>query len=109
MTKQEVLKIIEQNKDILTPENLQGILKDIDLFTEAEWEGIASYLQMTHELMKVSQKHLKKENEIYRQMEEGMKTANMTLKKEMRTETQAIEKKESENDKFQSDQLISNL
>ena len=33
MTKEEILKIIDQNRDVLTPENYLGILKNVDIFT----------------------------------------------------------------------------
>lgn len=109
MTKEEILKIIEQNKDILTPENLHGILKDIDLFTELEWQGIANYLKMTHELIQVNHKFLRKENEVYEDMASKLDAVNDKMKKGVRKIAQAREKSEEDGNKAQLDQIISNL
>jgi len=109
MTKEEILKTIEQNKDLLTPENLQGIVKDIDLFTELEWQGIASYLEMTHELVQVSHKYIKRENEVYGNMANKLEVVNGKMKKGIREVAKAREKGEEEGDKAQIDQMISNL
>ena len=64
MTKEEILKIIEQNKDILTPENYQRILKNVDILTDEDKENIAMHLTMAHETIKVNNELMEKQNTV---------------------------------------------
>jgi hypothetical protein len=65
MTKEEIIKIIDQNRDLLTPENVQGYIQNIDLFSEREWEEIATYLDGVHKLIGINNRYLNSQSRLY--------------------------------------------
>ena len=62
MTKEEILKIIDQNKDILTPDNYQRILKNVDILTDRDKEAIVANLMTAREMLEANEECLKKQH-----------------------------------------------
>jgi len=81
MTKEEIIKIIDQNRDVLTPENYLGILKYADIFTEEEKQAISSYLKTAHELIQANHRFLAKRNALYQKAADRMGEIGKQMKK----------------------------
>ena len=69
MTKEEILKIIDQNRDVLSPDNYLNILKNADIFTEDEKKRIAEYLGVAKEMLRVNEDFMKKRDALLRRSE----------------------------------------
>lgn len=109
MTKEEILKIIEQNKDVLTPENYQGILKNVDIFTEEEKLKIAHYLQMAHEMMKANEAYMKAQNTLFKKTGDELKGIDQQISKDMKNAYKKAEESEQSKESDSADDLLSNL
>jgi hypothetical protein len=72
MTREEVIKIIDQNRDILTPENYQGILKNVDIFSKEDKENIARYLEVANRLIEVNKEFVSRRNALLRDTGKGL-------------------------------------
>ena len=109
MTKKEILKIIEQNKDILTPENYKGILKNIDVFTDEEKDAIVYYLKTAREMLAVNDKFMKAQNAMYKGTIDELKEIDANITKKAKKEIQNASQKEEDSSSAEADKLISNL
>ncbi len=105
MTKRELLKIIEQNKDILTPENYEGIMKNADIFSDEEKEGIVGYLNMAKEMLAVNEKFMKAQNALYEKANRDMEK----MDKEIQSDIKKASKSEEVETSKKADDLLSNL
>ena len=106
MTKEEILKIIDQNRDVLTPENYLGILKNVDIFNEDEKRRIVEYLKVAKDMLRVNEDFMKKRNALLKKATSDlgdMKTKWMGEEKEMRKEN---ERQQSSEDSNAADNLL---
>ena len=109
MTKEQILKIIEQNKDVLTPENYQGILKNVDIFTDEERQKIANYLRMAQELMKTNSAYLKSRNILFKSVGDRYKTIEKNIQEKEKEARRDAESTEQDQSSGEAEDLISNL
>ena len=109
MTKEEILRIIYQNKDILTPENYQGILKNVDIFTEEEKLKIVHYLAMANELMRVNQGYMKAQNALFKKSTEDFKQMDQKIIRDIKDHFKRQENQDKSGDSGKADDLLSNL
>lgn len=99
MTKEEILRIIHQNKDILTPENYQGVLKNTSLFTDDEKLKIARFLWLAKEMMKVNQDFLKAQSALFENSMEEIRQEGQRINRDSMGHFIIEEKKDQDQDK----------
>lgn len=109
MTKKEILKIIEQNKDILTTENYKGVIKNIDIFTDAELKAIVDYLNTAKDMIKVNNDFMKAKSRLYQDTNDELDNIEKEFKAEVKKDRKETESKNAENDINEAENLISNL
>jgi len=109
MTKDELIKIIEQNKDILTPENYQRALKNADVFTEEEKTQIAAHLTVAGQAVKTNREIVKKQNALYQETGDKLKAIDESIVKETKKAYHDVEAAEEAEASEKAEQLISNL
>ncbi len=109
MTKDDVLKIIQQNKDLLTPENYQGVIKRIDVFTEEEKQKIVDYLQMAQEMLKANQAYVKAQNALLEKTGDQLKEIDEKIVKDTKTAYKKAEESEKTQESDEAENLLSNL
>ncbi|MBU1017978.1 hypothetical protein KKA33_03015 [Patescibacteria group bacterium] len=109
MTKEEIIKIIDQNKDVLTSENYERILKNVDVFTAEEKEKIAAYLSMAQEMIEVNHKMMKAQNDLYQRTGNKLKDIDEKMLKDTKEVLQKAEASEETEASEEAEKLISNL
>ena len=109
MTKEEILKIIDQNRDVLTPENYQGILKNADVFTEQEKQAIASYLKTAHELIQVNHRFVAKQNALYQKSADRLKDIDGKMSEGVKRNLKEAERRDQDQSSSEAQGLISGL
>lgn len=109
MTKQEILKIIDQNRDVLTPENYQGILKNADIFTEDEKKRIVEYLRVAREMMRVNEDFMKKQNALLKKTDSDLKDMNDQMIKRAMFRLKEDENEQSKKEGSDADDMLSSL
>jgi len=109
MTKEEILRIIDQNRDVLTPENYQGILKNVDIFTEDEKLAIASYLKTAHEMIQVNHRFMAKRNALYQKTADRLGTIDRQMSEGVKKNLRDAEKFDHDQSSSEAQGLISGL
>ncbi len=109
MTKEQILKAIEQNKDVLTPENYQGILKNVDIFTDEEKQAIVEYLTMAHEMMDINKRFIEKQNSLYKKTTNTLQEIDGRVKKDIEEIKEKAESEEKDQASKDVNDLLSNL
>lgn len=109
MTKQEILKIIAQNRDILTPENYKGVLKYIDVFTEDELKRIADYLSVARELMEANKRFLVKQKALYQKTEDRLTEIDENMRREYKEGIKKAEQEENHQSATDADDMLNKL
>ena len=109
MTKEEILKIIDQNKDILTPDNYQRILKNVDILTDQNKEAIVVNLMTARKMMDANEEYLKKQNVLHKATEEKFIGIHKKIVQESKEALHKAEAFEETRSSEEADQLISNL
>ena len=109
MTKEEILKIIDQNRDVLTPENYQRILKNADIFTEDEKKAIADYLRVAHELIEVNHRFMAKQSALFQKSADRLKSIDGQMSQDIKNLLKDAERKEGDESSSAADRLISDL
>ena len=105
MTREEVLKIVMQNKDILTPENYLRILKNVDILSDNDKENIVAFLQVSKEMLAVNKIYVQRRNALYQKAGEEFKRMN----KDMKDAIRKTEEDEGSKDSDKADDLLANL
>jgi hypothetical protein len=109
MTKEEILKIIDQNRDVLTPENYLGILKNADIFTEEEKKRIVEYLKVAKEMLRINEDFMKKKNALLHKASDDLnKTKGQWMEGYKRVQGEN-EYRQSSEDSNEADNLLSGL
>jgi hypothetical protein len=109
MTKEEILKIIDQNRDVLTPENYQGILKNADIFTEEEKKRIVEYLTSAQSMIRANEDFLKRRNALLKKSVQDLKEAKDLLIEKLKQAREEEGKRQERDDKSQADGLLNDL
>lgn len=109
MTKEDILQIIDQNRDILTPENYERLLKNADILTDDEKEKIANYLKTARELLAIQEEFLKTQNSNLKSFKNEAAGIQREFKEEMVKAGHEAEKQEKQAESDEADQLITNL
>ncbi|QQR83168.1 hypothetical protein IPJ72_05175 [Candidatus Peregrinibacteria bacterium] len=109
MTKAEVLKTIDQNRDLLTAENYQRIIKQIDLFTEDEKQRIVDYLNTAQRMLAVNHEFMQKQNALLKQTGDSLNTISYHLQEEKKQVLKQAENTKKNQDDSAADSLLSNL
>ena len=109
MTKKQVLKIIEANKDILTPENYKGILKNIDTFTDEEKEAVVDYLHMAREMLDANDRFMEAQNKLYKDTGDELKRIDKEIEKDTKKAIKMASADDEAKTSEEADRLISNL
>ena len=102
MTKEEILKIIDQNRDVLTPENYLGILKNVDIFTEDEKKRIVEYLRVAKEMLRVNEDFMKKGLDELHQIKNQMIEQDKQVRRER-------EHNQNSEDSSEADRMLGSL
>jgi len=109
MTKEEILKIIDQNRDVLTPENYLGILKNVDIFTEEEKQAIVSYLKTAHEMIQVNHRFVAKQNALYQKTADRLEVIDRQMSEGVKRNLKDAEKLDLDQSSSEAQGLISGL
>jgi hypothetical protein len=109
MTKEEILKIISQNRDVLTPENYQRILKNADVFTDDEKKAIADYLRVAHELVEANHRFMAKQNALFQKSADRLKSIDGQMSQDIKKMIKDAEHKEGGESSSAADRLLSDL
>ncbi|MBI5421743.1 hypothetical protein HZA44_01265 [Candidatus Peregrinibacteria bacterium] len=109
MTKEEILKIIDQNRDVLTPENYLGILKNVDIFNEDEKKRIVEYLRVAKEMLRVNQDFMKKQNALLRKADSDLKGMGDQIQRQAMFKRKEDEDEQSKKEGSEADDLLSSL
>jgi VIT1/CCC1 family predicted Fe2+/Mn2+ transporter len=109
MTKEEILKIIDQNRDVLTPENYLGILKNVDIFTEDEKKRIVEYLRVAKEMLRVNEDFMKKRSALLKKgLDELNKVKNQMIEQDKQVRREKEHNQNSE-DSSEADRMLGSL
>lgn len=109
MTKEEILKIIDQNRDVLTPENYLGILKNVDIFNEDEKKRIVEYLRVAKEMLRVNQDFMKKQNALLKKTDSDLKGMGDQIQRQAQFKRKEDEEAQSKKEGSEADDLLSSL
>ena len=109
MTKEEIIEIIKQNADILTPENYQSALKNADILTEDDKQRIVGHLTMARQALDVHERLLKTETGLYKEAGDELKIVKEKLLKGEKTALKMAESGQSAQESQEADNLISNF
>jgi len=109
MTKEEILKIIAQNRDVLTPDNYQRILKNVDIFTEDERKAIADYLRVAHEMVEVNHRFMGKQNALFQKTADRLKSIDETMSQDVKRNLKEAERNEKGESSSEADRLLSDI
>lgn len=109
MTKEEILKIIDQNRDVLTPENYLGILKNVDIFNEDEKKRIVEYLRVAKEMLRVNQDFMKKQNALLKKTDSDLKGMGDQIQRQALFKRKEDEEEQSKKEGSEADDLLSSL
>lgn len=105
MTREEVLKIVMQNRDILTPENYLRILKNVDILSDKDKENIVAFLQVSKEMLEVNKIYVQRRNALYQKAGEEFKQMGQDMKDVFKKAEEDEENRESD----KADDLLANL
>ncbi len=109
MTKEEILKIIDQNRDVLTPENYLGILKNVDIFTEDEKKRIVEYLRVAKEMLRVNEDFMKKRSALLKKgLDELHQIKNQMIEQDKQVRREREHNQNSE-DSSEADRMLGSL
>ncbi len=109
MTKEELIKIIEANKDVLTPQNYQRVLKNADIFTDEEKAQIVAHLTVANQAIQTNREIVEKQNELYQETGDKLKVIDEKIVKETKEAFHKADVAEGVESSKEADQLISNL
>lgn len=109
MTKDEVIKAIKQNADVLTPENYQAILKNVDVLSDADKERIVAYLAMAQEMHKVNHEFMEEQNKLNQKTGDTLKVLDEKMKHDFKESMKKAEAEEKTEDSDEAEKLLSNL
>jgi hypothetical protein len=109
MTKEEILHLIDQNRDLLTPENYQGILKYAEVFTEDEKKRIAAYLEAAQWMMRAHSDFIKKRNALLGEAVEKLKEEKGHMVKEVQKARAEEESRQASKDSSEAESMISGI
>ena len=109
MTKEEIIQIIKDNADILTPENYQSALKNADILTEADKQRIVGYLTMARQALDLQERFLKTEAGLYKEAGNELKIVKEKLLRDEKTALKIAESGQSAQEAQEADNLISNF
>lgn len=109
MTKEEILKIIDQNRDVLTPENYLGILKNVDIFTEDEKKRIVEYLRVAREMLRINEDFMKKRNALLNKADADLKGMGDQIQRQSMFKRREDEEEQSKKEGSEADDLLSSI
>ncbi len=109
MTKDEIIDIIKQNADILTPETYQRALKDVDILTENDKQRIVGYLTMARQALDVHERLIKTETQLYKEAGDELKVIRQEWLSAEKAVLKKAESGQSAEESQEADKLISNF
>ncbi|MBN1258282.1 hypothetical protein JXA05_00840 [Candidatus Peregrinibacteria bacterium] len=109
MTKEELLRIIAQNADILTPENYQRVIKNAAILTDEDKRKIANYLSMARELLEANNDFMKKAGTLNREAGDHFKSMREGMVREEKKILETAEGNEKRKEKEDAEKVISNF
>lgn len=109
MTREEVINIIKQNQDVLTPENYQNILENVDILSDSDKERIVAYLAMAQEMHKVNHEFMEEQNRLNQKTGDKLKVIDEKMKHDFKESLKKAEAEEKKEESDEAENLLSNL
>lgn len=109
MTREQVINAIKQNADVLTPDNYQKILSNVDVLSDSDKERIVAYLAMAQEMLKVNHEFMEEQNSLNQKTGDHLKVIDEKMKHDFKESMKKAEADEKSEDSEAAEDLLTNL